>query len=68
MRAGTTSETKIIEQPNAPIKIVAFSAIYEGSRASYVERGIHYEVNYENTSSRNVVAIEFGLVAFDIWK
>lgn len=61
------AETKIIAQPTAPIKITSYGAVYYGSSSTYVERGIHHEVEYENTSARKIVAIEFGLVAFDIW-
>lgn len=63
----TTPETKIITQPTAPLKITSLSAEYYSESSRYVERGIHYELKYENVSARNVVAVEFGLVAFDIW-
>lgn len=61
------TETKIIEQPNSTIKIASFSATYIGTRSTYAAQGIHYELQYQNTSTKNIVAIEFGLVAFDIW-
>jgi hypothetical protein len=60
-------ETKIISQPNSPIKISSYSATYESTESRYTDRGIHHEVEYENSSQKNIVAIEFGLVAFDIW-
>ena len=60
-------ETRIIAQPAAPIKITSYSARYIGSGSTYVERGIHHELEYQNVSDKNVIAIEFGLVCFDIW-
>ena len=32
-----------------------------------MSRGIHHNLEYENSSERTVVAIQFGLVSFDIW-
>lgn len=61
------TETRIIPQSTAPVKINSFTARYVASSSRYVERGIHYELDYENISTKNIVAIEFGLVAFDIW-
>ncbi|HEV8367696.1 MAG TPA: hypothetical protein VGQ39_07085 [Pyrinomonadaceae bacterium] len=62
-----TTETRIIPQSTAPVKINSFTALYVDSSSRYVERGIHYELEYENTSAKPIVAVEFGLVAFDIW-
>jgi hypothetical protein len=62
-----TTETRIIPQATAPIKISSITAVYVDTSSRYLDRGIHYELEYENTSRRNVIAIEFGLVAFDIW-
>jgi hypothetical protein len=63
----TKPETKIIAQTTAPIKIATYSATYIDSSSRYIERGIHHELEYENLSNRNLIAVEFGLVAFDIW-
>src|SRR5215467_4695625 len=62
-----TPSTRIINQPTAPIKIVSYAAIYFGSSSTYISRGIHHKLEYENSSGRTVVAIQFGLVSFDIW-
>jgi hypothetical protein len=63
----TKPETKIILQPNSPVRIMSFNAMYFSGSSTYVSRGIHNELEFENVSPRNIVAIEFGLVAFDIW-
>jgi hypothetical protein len=49
------------------VRITSYSATYYGGSSTYTERGIHHELEFENVSARNIVAIEFGLVAFDIW-
>lgn len=56
----------IIPQTNAPVKITSYKAEFaEGNR--YVDRGIEHSVKYKNTGSKRIEAIEFGLLAFDVW-
>lgn len=56
----------IIEQPDAPIKITKYDAAYqEGVR--YSREGIAHTVSYMNTSRRKIVAVQLGLVSFDVW-
>lgn len=62
-----TPETRILTQSTSPIKILSYSGTYAPSGSRYVDRGIHHELEFENTSGRNIVAIEFGLVSFDVW-
>ena len=64
---GSSTVTRIIPQANAPVRINSFTAIYISTSSRYTDRGIHYELDFENLSNRNIVAVEFGLVAFDIW-
>jgi len=54
-------------KPTAPIKIISYNAVYIDSSSTYVSRGIHHNLEYENASGRTVVAVQFGLVSFDIW-
>lgn len=63
----SSTETRIIPQVNSPVKIKAATAIYIGTSSRYTDRGIHYELEYENLSTRDIIAVEFGLVAFDVW-
>ena len=44
----TTTSTKIISQPSAPIKIITYNAVYIGSGSTYVSRGIHHSLEYED--------------------
>jgi len=59
--------TRIMNQPTAPIKIMSYRAVYIDSGSTYISRGIHHNLEYENASGRTVVAVQFGLVSFDIW-
>lgn len=57
---------KIVEQPDAPLKITAYNAAYqEGGR--YSTKGIHHAVEYQNISGQIVEAVQIGLVSFDVW-
>ena len=57
---------KIITQESSPIIISSYSAEYkQGSR--YVTEGIHHSVEYINTSKERIVAVQIGLVSFDVW-
>src|SRR5262245_13484968 len=68
-RSGQSSlppESRVIPQDSAPIKILNYSSAYQAVGA-YSREGILHTVEYQNISSKTVVAIQFGLVAFDIW-
>ena len=57
---------KIVAQPDAPITINTYSARYE-QRSQYTQEGIQHELQYASKSDKTIVAIQFGLIAFDIW-
>ena len=63
---GIDPVTKIIEQENSPLIINSYPANYKKS-GTYTTEGIHHTVKYENTSDRNVVAVQISLVSFDVW-
>lgn len=58
--------SKVIEQPNAPIKIFSYDAKYDKG-TKYTREGIKHAVEYQNVSGRKIVAVQVGLVSFDIW-
>ncbi|MBC6946482.1 MAG: hypothetical protein DYH15_15065 [Nitrosomonas sp. PRO4] len=58
--------SKIIEQPNAPIKILSYTAKFSKG-TQYSREGIQHSAEYQNTSDKTIVAIQLGLVSFDIW-
>ena len=60
------SDSKIVEQVEAPIVVTAYRAEY-AKRTNDSPEGIRHEVEYRNRSSQKVVAIQFGLVSFDLW-
>jgi len=59
-------EAKIIAQAGAPLTITSYSAAYQmGGR--YTTEGIQHNVEYKNTGDKPVVAVQIGLVSFDVW-
>ena len=63
---GLRPESKIVEQNDAPIVVTAYRAEYT-RRTNDTPESIRHEVEYRNRSSQKVVAIQFGLVSFDLW-
>jgi hypothetical protein len=58
--------TKVLAQPTAPLRITAYTAGYqEGSQ--YRSEGIRHSVEYMSASDREIVAVQIGLVSFDVW-
>lgn len=57
---------RILNQPSAPVSIAYYTASYQ-SRGSYSREGIRHSVTYENVSERKIVALQFGLLSFDIF-
>ncbi len=56
--------TRIISQSNSPIKFINYKAIYLPDLDSSPECILH-SVTYKNTSSAKIVAVKFGIAAFD---
>jgi len=60
------SDARIVEQVDAPIQVTAYRAEY-AKRSNDAPEGIRHEVEYRNRSTQKIVAIQFGLVSFDLW-
>lgn len=60
------SDSKIVEQNESPVLVTAYRAEY-AKRTNASPEGIRHEVEYRNRSSQKIVAIQFGLVSFDLW-
>ncbi|MCF6285451.1 MAG: hypothetical protein L3K26_09705 [Candidatus Hydrogenedentes bacterium] len=56
----------IISQESSPLTITSYSAKYQRG-SEYAEEGIRHAIKYKNTSKKKVVAVQFGLVSFDVW-
>jgi hypothetical protein len=55
-----------VSQPDAPVKILIYrSEFLEGLYGK--PRGIKHQISYQNTTNQTVIAVQFGLVAFDVW-
>lgn len=58
--------TRVVVQEDAPVTITSYSAAYR-ERSQYTTEGIHHSVKYQNKSGKTAVAVQIGLVSFDIW-
>lgn len=57
---------KILPQADSPVEITSYTANYQ-SGSQYASEGIYHAVEYKNNSSQLIVAVEIGLVSFDVW-
>ncbi len=57
---------KIISQVDAPVKIISYEADYQ-KRGTYTSEGIRHDIKYQNVSLKQIIAVQIGLVSFDIW-
>ena len=60
------AEHRILAQVGAPVVISIYVAMYQPHGANGRE-GIQHTVRYRNVSKRKIVALQFGLLAFDIF-
>ena len=60
------AEHRILTQEGSPLSILAYEARYQPRRSSQRE-AIRHEVNYRNTSGQKIVAVQFGLLSFNIF-
>ncbi len=66
MKAQLKPAAQVVVQDDAPLAITSYTAAYR-ERSQYTSQGIHHSVKYQNRSGKTVVAVQVGLVAFDIW-
>ena len=59
-------DNKIVEQKDAPIQVTLFRTDYQ-KRTNDSPEGIRHEIEYRNRSGKKIVAVQFGLVSFDLW-
>jgi hypothetical protein len=57
---------KIVEQTESPVLVTGYRAEYQKGTATAMP-GVRHDVEYRNRSGQRVVAIQFGLVTFDVW-
>ena len=62
------AEHRVLEQGGAPVEIVGYTANYQrGTSSRYSREGIRHSVTYRNISGRKIVALQFGLLSFNIF-
>lgn len=57
---------RVLNQSAVPVEITEYTARYQ-ARSRYQSEGIRHEVSYRNASDKKIVAIQFGLLAFNIF-
>ncbi len=58
--------TRTVDLPGAPLEITSYTAVYqEGGR--YTTEGIRHVVNYRNRGNKAIVALQLGLVSFNVF-
>ena len=57
---------RILIQEDSPIKISSYDAKYQ-ARGTYRREGILHSLKYQNHSDREIVAVKFGLLSFNIF-
>ena len=60
------AEHRVLVQSAAPIAITEYTARYQ-ERSRYQSEGIRHELSYRNVGTRKIVAVQFGLLAFNIF-
>ena len=65
------SASKIIEQPDAPIKILSYKSSYGmHSKVALVgdkTEGVRHQAEYQNISERGILAVELNYMMFDLF-
>jgi hypothetical protein len=61
-----TTTSIIIPQNDSPIQILSYRAKYQEG-GDYVPEGIRHDLDFKSNSNSPIMAVQFGLVAFDIW-
>lgn len=57
---------RVLTQMGAPVLITEYGARYQ-PRSRYQSEGIRHELSYRNASEKKIVALQFGLLAFNIF-
>jgi hypothetical protein len=68
LMAASEPKAITILQPDSPIEITSYKAqFHNGGTAGYPTEGIEHRLEYKNRGTQKVVAISFGLLAFDVF-
>jgi len=65
LQAGKAG-AKIVEQTESPVLVTGYRAEYQKGNSTSMP-GVRHDVEYRNRSGQRVVAVQFGLVTFDVW-
>jgi len=65
--AVTSPLCVLLNQPEAPLEILEYSARYGPVEGKAQEGGIEHQVTCQNVGDRKIVAVEITFLSFDIW-
>lgn len=57
----------VVAQPSAPVTITRYTATYVEGSTRYANEGIHHAIEVTNASQKEIAAVQYGLVSFDLW-
>ena len=59
-------EHRIVEQADAPVQVTSYRTEYL-KRTAESQEGLRHDLDYRSRTDQRIVAIQFGLVGFDVW-
>jgi hypothetical protein len=59
-------EHRIVDQPDAPVHVTAYRTELL-KRTAESQEGLRHDIEYRSRTDQRIVAIQFGLVGFDVW-
>ena len=57
---------RIVEQTDAPVLVTAYRTEFL-KRTSEAPEGLRHDIEYRSRTDQRIVAVQFGLVTFDVW-
>ena len=63
---GLKPDHKIVEQADAPILVTAYRTEFL-KRTNEASEGLRHDIDYRSRAGQRIVAVQFGLVSFDVW-
>jgi hypothetical protein len=60
------AEHRVVDQPDAPVQVTAYRTEIL-KRTAEAPEGMRHDLDYRSRGEQRIVAIQFGLVSFDVW-
>ena len=59
-------EHRVVDQPDAPVQITGYRTEFL-KRTAEAPEGFRHDLEYRSRTDQRIVAVQFGLVSFDVW-